>query len=242
MNFYKGDFMIMYGYHFQRYVNLRFWEEHYQEILNVNFYIPPVMAYLPNVVIGSNKINKLINNKMVEKKELKYCENYDILRLIEFMEEFPQFKELIKPCVLRYKSSVSLIFSRPPARWGLRGDPYFWRHMEKIFYDYEFPMDLDIFEAIIKKEFFKISGKKLEEGAYIEQFSHGGMSSGSVSPFWVDVCIPLLKYRLIQSNNEYYLKHNQISKIIDNPKKVIKTKNRNLNGILSEYDFEVHYY
>lgn len=239
-NIFEGDFMGMYRYHFERYINLEYWEEHYQEILKSNFHFPQVMLYLPNAFIRRNKIEKLIseNNEISKKEEFKYCENYDILRLIEFTEEFPQFKELIKPCVLRYKTSVSLIFSRPSARWGLRGDPYFWRYMEEIFLDYEFPMDLDVFEEIIEKEFFKLSGKKLEDGAYIEQFSHGGMSSGSVSSFWVDVCIPLLKYRLIQSNNDYYLKHKENSKIIENTSKAINIKNENLDRILSEYDFE----
>ena len=114
--------------------------------------------------------------------------------------------------------------------------------MYELFLDHEFPMDLDMFEEIIKKEFFKLSGENLGESVYIEQFSHGGMSSGLVSDCWHYAFLPLLKYRLIQSNNEYYLKNNELSKIVENPKGVIKTENDNLGKIISDCDFINHYY
>ena len=61
------------------------------------------------------------------------------------------------------------------------------------------------------------------------------MSSGMVSKIWIDL-MPLLKYRLIKLNNDYYLNHNECSKIIKNPEKIIKTRKRSLNEILETYD------
>lgn len=61
------------------------------------------------------------------------------------------------------------------------------------------------------------------------------MSSGSVSEVWLDL-IPLLKYRLIKLNNEYYSTHGEHSKIIENPKELIKTTDMSLNEILDFYD------
>lgn len=233
--------MFLFTEHFKRYINIEYLEENFLEILNTEHYIPVIIAeFIPkNDLNRKDIVSKIMeNNKSISNKEFKYCENYDILRLIEFVEDCPEHKDLLKPCVLRYKNSVSLIFSRPSSKWGLRGDPYFWRYLEKVFLDYAFPMELDKFEKIIENEYFKLSGKKLGEDAHIEQFSHGGMSSGMVSGYWTYKGIPLLEYRLIQSNNEYYLKNNEPSKIIENPETVIKTEYRDLYSIISEYDFD----
>jgi molybdenum cofactor cytidylyltransferase len=59
----------------------------------------------------------------------------------------------------------------------------------------------DALEAWIKKEYFSLSGKIMtnEYGdfAVIEQFAHGGMSSGGVdNEWWMETGIPLLKSRL----------------------------------------------
>ena len=57
----------------------------------------------------------------------------------------------------------------------------------------------DGLEAWIKKEYLCLSGKEMrpEDSARIEQFAHGGMSSGGVSgEWWIEEGIPLLKSRL----------------------------------------------
>lgn len=56
-------------------------------------------------------------------------------------------------------------------------------------------------EKWIKKEYFSIAGKALTDKygdfAVIEQFAHGGMSSGGVdNEWWMEIGIPLLKSRL----------------------------------------------
>ena len=95
---------------------------------------------------------------------------------------------------------LSVIFEPRPERWGFRGDPYFWDHLkeraEKM--DIVSPAEL---EKWIKEEYFSLSGKALTDEygdfAVIEQFAHGGMSSGGVdNEWWMNEGIPLLKSRL----------------------------------------------
>ena len=95
---------------------------------------------------------------------------------------------------------LSRIFEEKPKRWGFRGDPYFWDHLKERAES----MDLispDELEKWIKAEYLSVSGKALTDKymdfAVVEQFAHGGMSSGGVdNRWWVETGIPLLKSRL----------------------------------------------
>ncbi len=95
---------------------------------------------------------------------------------------------------------LSKIFEEKPERWGFRGDPYFWDHLKALAEDME-PVSPDELENWIKNEYLAVSGKALtdEYGDYaiVEQFAHGGMSSGGVDNlWWINDGIPLLKSRL----------------------------------------------
>ena len=61
----------------------------------------------------------------------------------------------------------------------------------------------DELEKWIKEEYHSLSGKPMtdiyEDFAVIEQFAHGGMSSGGVDNlWWINTGIPLLKSRLMK--------------------------------------------
>ena len=95
---------------------------------------------------------------------------------------------------------LSIIFEETPEIWGFRGDPYFWKYLKEIAENMDI-ISPDELEKWIKNEYFKLSGKEMtfgEDGvAVIEQFAHGGMSSGGVdSAWWLEDGIPLLKSRL----------------------------------------------
>ena len=95
---------------------------------------------------------------------------------------------------------LSVIFEEKPERWGLRGDPYFWDYLKELAENRE-PCSADELEAWIKDEYRSLSGKEMtgEYGDFvrIEQFAHGGMSSGGVSgEWWAETGITLLKNRL----------------------------------------------
>jgi hypothetical protein len=95
---------------------------------------------------------------------------------------------------------LSVIFAEKPKQWGFRGDPYFWDYLK------ERAENMDVFspdelEQWIKEEYRALSGKALTDKymdfAVIEQFAHGGMSSGGVdNTWWMEEGIPLLKSRL----------------------------------------------
>lgn len=97
---------------------------------------------------------------------------------------------------------LSIIFEEKPQSWGLRGDPYFWDYLK------ERARNMDIIrpeelENWIKEEYLSLSGKPLNDKymdfAVIEQFAHGGMSSGGVdNVWWMNEGIPLLKSRLAE--------------------------------------------
>ena len=96
--------------------------------------------------------------------------------------------------------NLSVIFEDKPKRWGFRGDPYFWDYLKERAENLEI-LSPDELEAWIKDEYFSLSGKALTDEymdfAVIEQFAHGGMSSGGVdNAWWMEKGIPLLKDRL----------------------------------------------
>ncbi|WP_288553680.1 hypothetical protein [uncultured Methanobrevibacter sp.] len=54
--------------------------------------------------------------------------------------------------------------------------------MEELFISTSIPMDVDELDDIIRFKYHRLSdGKKVGERAYIKEFAHGGMSSGTVS-------------------------------------------------------------
>ena len=95
---------------------------------------------------------------------------------------------------------LSKIFENKPERWGFRGDPYFFAHLKERAENMDI-ISPDELERWIKEEYFSLSGKVLTDKymdfAVIEQFAHGGISSGGVdNRWWTQEGIPLLKSRL----------------------------------------------
>lgn len=95
---------------------------------------------------------------------------------------------------------LSSIFEEKPASWGFRGDPYFWAYLRERAesMDWLSPAEL---EQWIKEEYRAVSGKPMTDRygdfAVVEQFAHGGMSSGGVDNlWWIETGIPLLQSRL----------------------------------------------
>lgn len=222
--------------HFKRYINLEYWRNNKEEIIKTDFDFPLMFIYCFEHDFSGNeeKINQICD--AYYQNPQKENEYYPILKLIEFTEKYHEFRNLIKPCALKYPNSVALIFSKPSSSWGLRGDPFYWIYLEELFVKSLIPMDVDYFEKIIKSKYIIISGgKNMGQRTYIKKFAHGGMSSGEVSGIWLDL-MDLLKYRLIKLNNDYYLNHGEDSKIIESPEILIKTKNMSFDEILARYD------
>jgi hypothetical protein len=100
------------------------------------------------------------------------------------------------------QKTLSRIFQDEPARWGLRGDPYLWREMKATVDRCAYPDTEEQLTVLLEKIYQQLTGTSLanRDPVFVEKFSHGGMSSGYVSPqFWVEQAIPLLRTRYCES-------------------------------------------
>lgn len=101
---------------------------------------------------------------------------------------------------------VSEIFDEPE-RWGLRGDPIFWRYLKDYYADYEIPYPVESLKKDILRLFTDFAGKPPAPGKsfYVKDFDllHSGMSRGMLSgDFWLNEAIPILSKRLEQLNED----------------------------------------
>jgi 8-oxo-dGTP pyrophosphatase MutT (NUDIX family) len=106
---------------------------------------------------------------------------------------------------LVHKRDLSALFRSEPEQWGLRGDPFLWRHMKQSFKNSPFPETEDQFLTLLEQTFQRLTSHRLpneeaidDKSIFVEEYAHGGMSSGHVSlRFWRDIAIPLLcsRYR-----------------------------------------------
>lgn len=91
--------------------------------------------------------------------------------------------------------TIELLFEKSPHTWGLRGDPYLWDQMKPHFEGTPFPASTQELTTLVEEAFASLTGHSISETApfFVERFSHGGMSSGQVSPkFWKETVIPLI--------------------------------------------------
>ena len=102
--------------------------------------------------------------------------------------------------------TVASLFQEEPTQWGLRGDPYLWREMHHHFERVPLPATADELSDLIETAFESLTGHSTSAGNhfFIERFSHGGMSSGHISPeFWRDKAMPLLLARYAERGSQY---------------------------------------
>jgi hypothetical protein len=95
-------------------------------------------------------------------------------------------------------TNVAELFQNEPWQWGLRGDPYLWREMRDTLRTWAYPATEEQFTALIAQTYEQLVGVPLNhsEPVFVERYSHGGMSSGYVSPsFWLEQALPLLQAR-----------------------------------------------
>jgi hypothetical protein len=101
--------------------------------------------------------------------------------------------------------SVAEIFIKRPSYWGLRGDSYLWGDLEEYFSSIYLPLTEEEFLSMFYTAFQTLTGRafKTEEIIHVEKYSHGGMSSGMISPeFWRDTALPKLTERLRMINRD----------------------------------------
>lgn len=94
------------------------------------------------------------------------------------------------------------LFKSPPSPWwGLRGDPFLWKDLARVFRKVPTPRSEAILMSMLEGAFLALTGYTIEhtEDFFVERYAHGGMSSGGVSPeFWREKAIPLLRRRFLE--------------------------------------------
>jgi hypothetical protein len=95
---------------------------------------------------------------------------------------------------------MSALFEPEPQQWGLRGDPYLWRALRDHLSDTDVPTSTAEVSVILHATFADLSGVDLAThqvaSVYLEQYAHGGMSSGVISVHtWRHRLMPMLTER-----------------------------------------------
>ena len=96
------------------------------------------------------------------------------------------------------RKKLSDPFQEEPYQWGLRGDPHLWREMKSIIDSLEYPPTDEQFLLLIEHLYQQLVGVPISqtEPVFVERYSHGGISSGYVSPkFWQERALSLLVER-----------------------------------------------
>ena len=93
------------------------------------------------------------------------------------------------------------LFDQPPGQWGLRGDPFLWEEMAQALAETDLPHSPAELIVLLESTFAQLVGEPLDpskHSVFVERYSHGGMSSGCVSPaFWHESGFPLLQARCV---------------------------------------------
>jgi hypothetical protein len=103
---------------------------------------------------------------------------------------------------MQKETTLLQIFQDEPSRWGLRGDPYLWTEMKSILGDLPYPNTEQDFNVLLEQTFEKLTGTSIRapHSVFVERYSHGGMSSGHISPqFWAEEGFPMLRERFRQT-------------------------------------------
>lgn len=84
---------------------------------------------------------------------------------------------------MKHKTYITEIFEKKPPHWGLRGMPYFWDYLKTAFAFVEPPVTKKELAEKVKYEFEKKTHEPLTlySRSYVEEFAHGGMSSGYIN-------------------------------------------------------------
>jgi hypothetical protein len=94
--------------------------------------------------------------------------------------------------------TLARLFDEVPRQWRLRGDPHLWQDMKATLGDATFPATEEQLGVLLEQTYRRLTGVPLTnpDPIFVERYSHGGMSSGYVSPqFWAEIAIPLLRAR-----------------------------------------------
>lgn len=106
---------------------------------------------------------------------------------------------------MKQMNTIADLFKTEPPQWGLRGDPYLWRDLARVFEAVPLPESADTLKAMLEAAFLTMTGHTVteKETFFVERYAHGGMSSGHIDPgFWREKGFPLLLARFSAKKTE----------------------------------------
>ena len=93
---------------------------------------------------------------------------------------------------------LNTVFSDPPGKWGLMGEPQLWEEFKAHFIQESAPGTEEKFLEELYDTFEKLTGRSVQSDSfiYVNRFNRGGIGSGLVDPWnWRAVVIPALTRR-----------------------------------------------
>lgn len=93
---------------------------------------------------------------------------------------------------------LTAIFSDPPGKWGLKGEPQLWEDLKAHFAQATAPSTEEKFREELYAAFEKLTGRTVQHHSfiYVSRYNRGGIGSGLVDPWnWRAVVIPALTQR-----------------------------------------------
>jgi len=97
-------------------------------------------------------------------------------------------------------NTVGDLFRTKPQGWGLRGDPFLWRDLARVFRQVPLPDSADTLKEMFDAAFLALTARPISTTGmfHVDRYAHGGMSSGLIAPeFWRQRGFPLLLSRYI---------------------------------------------
>jgi hypothetical protein len=98
-------------------------------------------------------------------------------------------------------TSIGDLFTPRPHSWGLRGDPYLWDDLSRVFNPVPLPQNVETLRSMLEAAFLTLTARPFQTTSgplSVERYAHGGMSSGGISPeFWQDKGFPLILERFV---------------------------------------------
>lgn len=97
-------------------------------------------------------------------------------------------------------NTVGDLFRPKPQGWGLRGDPFLWRDLARVFRQVPLPDSSDTLKEMFDAAFLALTARPISNTDlfHVDRYAHGGMSSGQIDPgFWMHRGFPLLLSRYI---------------------------------------------
>jgi len=103
-------------------------------------------------------------------------------------------------------TTIASLFKSPPeAWWGLRGDPFLWKDMARVFRQVPLPESDDLLMEMLAGAYLALTGHSIEDmdQFFVKRYAHGGMSSGHIDPeFWRTQAMPLLRERFVPTDDD----------------------------------------